>query len=123
MNLKIIAIAHQHDTFREVSGLFQGADAHFVGVTGLPKFTRDWTAWDVVLLFADGYPTERAARAAAGFDVQLVVVITAEVEAMRETLWTSAKRSRILVVPSAPASSWAVFEAVRRGLPMRRGSH
>jgi hypothetical protein len=117
LNAKVIAIARQHTAFQHVSSTFGEAGVHFVGVVGLPRFTRDWSSWDAVLLFADGYSVERASRAAAGFAVRLVVVVTSELEAMREALWTRGTRSRVLVLQS-PASAWTLVEGVRRGLPV-----
>ena len=121
LNAKVIAIAKRHDLFREVSKVLAEGGAHFVGVAGLPRFTRDWSVWDAVLLFAEGYSVERTARSAATFDAKLVVVITAEFEATREALWKMGTRARVLVLRS-PASEWTIFEAVRRALPARSGS-
>jgi hypothetical protein len=121
LNAKIIAIAKRHDLFRDLRTVLAASGAHFVGIAGLPIFTRHWSVWDAVLLLAEGYSVERAARSAATFDVKLVVVVTAELEAMRDALWKIGTRSRVLVL-RGPASESTIFEAVRRGLPAPRGS-
>ena len=121
LNAKVLAIAKRHDLFQGVSTVLAASGAHFVGIAGLPRFTRQWSVWDAVLLFAEGYSVELAARSATAFDVKLVVVIAAEFEAMRVALRRMATRSRVLVLRS-PASEWTIVVAVRRGLPVRRGS-
>ncbi len=70
---------------------------------------------DAAVIFADGIPEDALARAASELPVKLVVVVTREVERIREVLWARRAQARVLVLPRL--AGWTLVEVVRRSLP------
>jgi hypothetical protein len=95
---------------------FDRSGASSVGVSTLEEASSAAPRPDAAVIFADGIPEDALARAASELPVKLVVVVTREVERIREVLWARRAQARVLVLPRL-AWGWTLVEVVRRSLP------
>jgi hypothetical protein len=96
---------------------FDRVGARSVCATTLEEASCVGAELDAAVIFADDMPVETMARSARDLPVRLVIVVTREVEAVREMLWSKPSRARVLVLPRL-AWGFTLVEVVRRSLPV-----
>ncbi len=115
LKASLVLVSSDRETAHGIQQYFDRVGARTVCATTLEEASSVGDRVDAAVIFADGMPLEALAEAARELPVRLVIVVTKEVEAVRDVLWAKPSRARVLVLPRL-AWGFTLVDVVRRSL-------
>ena len=116
LRASLVLVSSDREILLGIQEYFDRAGASSLGVSTLEEASNMSRAVDAAVIFADGISVDARVSAASALRVKLVVVVTREVERVREALWCTKADARLLVLPRL-AWGFTLVEVVRRSVP------
>jgi hypothetical protein len=119
LKLTIALISRNRETLDGVQEYFRRVGARLSTLSELEDSRNRVSEADVVIIFADDYPQEAVKRAIVELSVQLIVIVTENINAYAPRP-AKAGMPRVLVL-TRPAWGWMLLDAVRSAVPTVAG--
>ena len=112
LDLRLTLVSTDPETLDGVQQYFERMGATVVSTDRLERAASCVRVPDGVLVFSDDYPFKQALSFVLTLDVELIVVVTADVERFQTSLREAACSKKVSVL-QRPAWGWTLLDAVR----------